>query len=423
MTSLYPFVQKTCRYPIGAPEIITEINDCDIQKFIGLIHCIVLPPKKLRFPILPARIDGKLLFVLCNECGMKKQKEECMHSDKIRYLEGTWVTEEVKLALKYGYKIIKIYSVWHWNQTEMYDETTKSGGLFTGYVNAFLKVKQENSGYPDWCLTDNDKEKYVNDYEENEGIKLDPSKIQFNEGLRSISKLLLNSMWGRYCLQTNKVKYAMISTLKELYSYLLNDRYIVQTIHFLNESKAQVFFSEKEELHQGGKDSNVVLGAFVTCYGRMVLYEELYKLDNRILYYDTDSIIFLSKDEACYEPQLGDYLGKFTSEVKIKDGNHIIEYVLAGPKNYAYKLDSGKTFCKIKGFSVNYIASKSLNFDSMKDLVLSKNSERRIPVEQNIFIKSKEEWTIGSENVQKIYRQVYDKRILNENFETLPFGY
>ena len=155
----------------------------------------------------------------------------------------------------------------------------------------------------------------------------------------------------------------------------------------------------------------------------MVLYEELYKLDNRILYYDTDSIIFLSKDEACYEPQLGDYLGKFTSEVKIKDGNHIIEYVSAGPKNYAYKLDSGKTFCKIKGFSVNYIASKSLNFDSMKDLVLSKNSERRIPVEQNIFIKSKEEWTIRSENVQKIYRQVYDKRILYENFETLPFGY
>ena len=99
-----------------------------------------------------------------------------------------------------------------------------------------------------------------------------------------------------------------------------------------------MFFSEKEELHQRGKDSNVVLGAFVTCYGRMVLYEELYKLDNRILCYDTDSIIFLSKHEACYEPQLGDYLGKLTSEVKIKDGNHIIEFDSAGPKNYAYNI-------------------------------------------------------------------------------------
>ena len=34
VTSLYPFVQKTCRYPIGAPEIITEINGSDIQKFL-----------------------------------------------------------------------------------------------------------------------------------------------------------------------------------------------------------------------------------------------------------------------------------------------------------------------------------------------------------------------------------------------------
>ena len=42
---------------------------------------------------------------------------------------------------------------------------------------------------------------------------------------------------------------------------------------------------------------------------------------------------------------------------------------------------------------------------------------------KNIFIKSKEEWTIRSEIVQKIYRQVYDKRNLNDNFETLPFGY
>ena len=61
----------------------------------------------------------------------------------------------------------------------------------------------------------------------------------------------------------------------------------------------------------------MVLGAFVTCYGRMVLYEELYKLDNRILYYDTDSIIFLSKDEACYEPQLGDLQVKLKSKMVI----------------------------------------------------------------------------------------------------------
>jgi hypothetical protein len=63
-------------------------------------------------------------------------------------INGTWVTEEVKLALTHGYKITKIDSIWHWDQIEQYNEKTKAGGLFTDYVNTFLKIKQENSGYP-----------------------------------------------------------------------------------------------------------------------------------------------------------------------------------------------------------------------------------------------------------------------------------
>ena len=142
-------------------------------------------------------------------------------------------------------------------------------------INTFLKIVQENSGYPEWCKTEQDKDQYINDYEKFEGIKLEKNKICVNEGLRSISKLLLNSMWGRYCLQTNKIKYSMISNLKDLYSYLLNDLYEIQDIHFLNDCKAQLFYSEKEQLHLGGKDSNIDLGAFVTCYGRFKLNEDV----------------------------------------------------------------------------------------------------------------------------------------------------
>ena len=193
----------------------------------------------------------------------------------------------------------------------------------------------------------------------------------------------------------------MITGLNELYSYLLDDLYEIHDIHFLNDSKAQLFYSEKEELHLGGKDSNVVLGAFVTCYGRMKLYEELFKIDKRVLYFDTDSIIFISKLGE-YEPELADYLGKFTNEIMV---------------NY------GKSSCKIKGFSVNFIANEKLNFESMRQLVLNRNSAERISVEQNKFIRDKNEWTIRTETMFKQYRQVYDKRILLENFETLPFGF
>ena len=40
----------------------------------------------------------------------------------------------------------------------MYDPKLKSGGLFTGYINQAMKEKQEASGYPDDCQTDEEKE-------------------------------------------------------------------------------------------------------------------------------------------------------------------------------------------------------------------------------------------------------------------------
>ena len=85
-----------------------------------------------------------------------------------------------------------------------------------------------------------------------------------------------------------------------------------------------------------------------------------------MLYFDTDSIIFISK-ENLYEPELADYLGKLTNEIKNDYYNN--EFVSACPKTYGYLLNNGKSTCKIKGFAVNFIASQQLNFQSMSELV------------------------------------------------------
>ncbi len=42
-TSLYPYVQKYCRYPIGQPKVITENFD-DISNYFGMVKCVILPP-------------------------------------------------------------------------------------------------------------------------------------------------------------------------------------------------------------------------------------------------------------------------------------------------------------------------------------------------------------------------------------------
>ncbi len=64
------------------------------------------------------------------------------------------------------------------------------------------------SGYPKDCVTPEQRQIYVAEYLEHEGIELDPEKITHNPGLRALAKLMLNSFWGKlrgflhifYCL-------------------------------------------------------------------------------------------------------------------------------------------------------------------------------------------------------------------------------
>ena len=62
----------------------------------------------------------------------------------------------------------------------------------------YLKRKQEASGYPKHCVTDEQKQQYIDEYYEHEGIRLDPNNIEYNPGLRFLAKLMLNSLWGTY---------------------------------------------------------------------------------------------------------------------------------------------------------------------------------------------------------------------------------
>lgn len=110
VTSLYPWVNKTGKVSIGHPEITTD-NLKDVQYYEGLVKCTVLPPSGLYIPVLPTKYNGKLLFSLCRTCGETYQKSLCQHITKDRSLTGTWVTDEFKMAMAQGYKILKMYEV------------------------------------------------------------------------------------------------------------------------------------------------------------------------------------------------------------------------------------------------------------------------------------------------------------------------
>jgi hypothetical protein len=65
--------------------------------------------------------------------------------------------DEVRLAVEKGYRILEIYEVYECQVTQNKPETGE-GGLFVDYINTFLKIKAEASGYPFWVRSPEDEE-------------------------------------------------------------------------------------------------------------------------------------------------------------------------------------------------------------------------------------------------------------------------
>ena len=178
---------------MGFPEIVYQPENQNIQAYFGIAQVDILAPEQLFHPVLPVRAGGKLTFPLCSACVAQEQEKPlfersnmCGHSTEERMLRGTWCTPELLKAVEKGYTIAKIHEVWH------FPEENRCKGLFAGYVNTWLKLKQESAGWPAGVDTPEQKAEYLERYEQHEGIRLDPDKIAVNPGRKSIAKLLLN---------------------------------------------------------------------------------------------------------------------------------------------------------------------------------------------------------------------------------------
>lgn len=198
--SLYPWVCKYGKFPIGHPKVHvgTACKNIDLKKIDGFVKCSILPPQDLYHPVLPLKMNGKLMFVLCRTCGLKMNHRNCEHTSEQRALNGTWVIDEVQKAVEEGYQLLEVFEVWQYT-VEQYDAVKKTGGLFTRMMDKFIRIKQEASGWPGHCVTDEQKNAYIEEFFDKEGIRMGFDKILKNPGLRSLAKLMLNSFWYAPC--------------------------------------------------------------------------------------------------------------------------------------------------------------------------------------------------------------------------------
>ena len=248
VTSLYPWVNKNCPYPIGHPKIITQPVDQSLESYFGLATVDILPPADLFHPVLPIRCGQKLTFSLCRSCVQKEQAQPvltrthyCPHSDNDRMLRGTWCTPKLFKAVEKGYTLIQIHEVWNFPPEQ------RQMGLFTNYVNTWLKIKQESAGWPSWCQTLEQKRDYILRYQEREGIRLDIASIAKNPGRKAMAKLMLNSFWGKFGERIIKPTTVTVQNPAHLFSLISDAALDISTLRLCTDDILEAVYNSVQD--------------------------------------------------------------------------------------------------------------------------------------------------------------------------------
>ncbi|KAL3114744.1 hypothetical protein niasHT_014558 [Heterodera trifolii] len=130
IVSLYPWVNYTTEYPVGIPQIIRPEHDemfvnwtrPDDLKYHGIYRVRIVPPRGLRIPVLPVKIDERLLFCCCHHCASAFRKRatcvqhKCPHSDAQRAFTGNYTHIELERALESGYRVDRFWRAWHYEE-------------------------------------------------------------------------------------------------------------------------------------------------------------------------------------------------------------------------------------------------------------------------------------------------------------------
>ena len=215
----------------------------------------------------------------------------------------------------------------------------------------------------------------------------------------------------------------MVTELKRFLELLDESQYEVSNARLVNDGTVEMHYINTEEFEEPNNKVNIVIAAYTTAYARLKLYDLLDQLQEQVLYYDTDSVIYVH-EPGKPEPPLGDYLGDLTDEL---DGDYITAFMSGGPKNYAYVTNNDKRVTKIRGITLDYATTKKLNFEVMCnfiDLYVNCGIQDKVTADNPFKItRDKKNKKIITRRTKKDYQIVYNKRVVKENYVTVPYGY
>jgi hypothetical protein len=433
--SLYPTVQFYKELPVGVP--VTHVYDdsnqpteTEVMGWFGFVECDLELTCYIHHPV-----------IVCHNLESGKLQADLMPKQRI-----VVTTPELQCALQNGYKLKR---VWEYHQYQ------RSTDLFKSYIRRYLKLKIECGGMPAHIQSDEQWDEYALYHRRELGVELERSKMVKNAGKKQLAKMMLNSLWGKFAEAGDYTKekichrpdeYLELECLWDMGSIDITFR-----MQCLNGDVMVAYrqLENGEDIDRLNMRTNVALASFVTAWGALILWEQMNLLGKRVLYHDTDSIIY-ERDPEKYNIPVGKYLGEWEDET---GGKPIVQFVSTGPKTYAYAvlenpepvtdekltecLQSGEEFwvctgglemrrlkykCKSKGFSQNYHNESLVNFKQLHRLLIGDIETIKTCSLKFNWNRMKGEMTSGME--EKLLSLTYDKGVIDRSdFMVYPYGY
>jgi len=304
VNSLYPHVMTEFDMPIG----IAKYFEGNILKLfpnaIGFFECEVTTPTNMYRPLLQTKVK--------TTNGLRTISPLGIWTD-------TFFSEEIREYMKYGYKfkIIKGY-------------TFERGNIFKDYILDLYKIKQSHNS---------------------------------TEPMYLISKLLMNSLYGKFGMDPNMPSHHIINN-DETSNYMNKDNTTITSLIDLNNNKSLISLVKTNLSHDEEDfiNVNISIASAITSYARIYMSKYLSNNLLDIYYTDTDSIF----TKTPLDPQLlGTNLGQFKLE------KYFSEIIFLAPKVYIGKYlinNVEHELTKIKGFK------GLLSYAELNNLLFKHNS-------------------------------------------------
>jgi len=230
--------------------------------------------------------------------------------------QKTWTSIEIKEALKYGYKITKVYSALKFE---------KYTGLMKNYVEFFLKIKIENNKHytEEECKRINESHKQLGF-----NFKVESKNTCKNPGMKQLAKICLNSLWGKFGQRSCLDSYEYITEWNRMLLQLGDKKTNTKSWHIINNSCVELRYNDIDDYTVESEFISEITATFTTANARIRLMSMLNWLHpSQLVYCDTDSVIFIydetnelhryPSNEDTTKPdniRFGDALGEFENE-------------------------------------------------------------------------------------------------------------